>query len=294
MSDEPKVVRRIRDMQAWSRGYREAGRSIGLVPTMGNLHEGHLSLVRMALAECDRVIVSLFVNPTQFGPGEDFEAYPRSWEADLEKLARLRVPFVFAPAVEEMYPPGDATRITVGWGGDRLCGAARPGHFDGVATVVAKLFGAVNPDLAVFGQKDAQQALIIRRLVRSLAFPVALRLGPTRREADGLAMSSRNAYLKPEDRARATVLYRALEAAGGALVEGERNAGVLARRGMEILAEAEPEYFEVVDPETLETPGSVGDGLLLIACAARLGGARLIDNHVYRIEGKRVEEALLF
>nr|MBC8368321.1 pantoate--beta-alanine ligase [bacterium] len=222
MSRGPEIIRAVADMQAWSRGHREAGRRIGLVPTMGNLHEGHLSLARMAMSESDRVVVSLFVNPTQFGPGEDYESYPRSWDEDLAKLRDLGVHYVFAPTVEELYPAGDSTRVTVNWGQDVLCGATRPGHFDGVTTVVAKLFNATIPDLAFFGQKDAQQALIIRRMVRTLAFPLVLRLGETVREADGLAKSSRNAYLNAGDRAKAQTLNLALSAVGSALEMGER------------------------------------------------------------------------
>jgi pantoate--beta-alanine ligase len=294
LSAGPKIIRSIADMQAWSRGHREAGRSIGLVPTMGNLHDGHLSLVRMALETSDRVVVSLFVNPSQFGPDEDFDSYPRTWDADFEQLSGLGVHFIFAPPVEEIYPQGDTTRVCVNWGSDKLCGAARPGHFDGVTTVVAKLFGATLPDLAIFGQKDAQQALILNRMVETLAFPVKLRLGETLRDADGLAMSSRNAYLDPQARSRASALYRALEASGEALKSGERDPAALEARGLELLSELDVEYFSVLDPQTLERPRQVSDGLLLIACAARLKGARLIDNHVYRITGERVEEALLF
>ncbi len=281
-------------MQAYSREQRGAGLSLGLVPTMGNLHEGHISLVRQALAECDRVIVSVFVNPTQFGPGEDFDAYPRTWEADLAKLTKAGAHCVFAPMLPEVYPAGDATRVTVNWGTDVLCGASRPGHFDGVTTVVAKLFTATLPDLAFFGQKDAQQALLIRRMVRTLLFPVTLRLGETRRESDGLAMSSRNAYLNTGERARASTLFRALQAAGAALVAGERDPATLEKLGLDLLSELDVEYFSVVDPETLERPDKLTEGLVLMACAARLGGARLIDNHVYRIDEDGACPALLF
>jgi len=294
VSRGPEIIRAVADMQAWSRGHREAGRRIGLVPTMGNLHEGHLSLARMAMDECDRVIVSLFVNPTQFGPGEDFESYPRTWDEDLAKLRNLGVHYVFAPTVDEMYPAGDSTRVTVNWGQDILCGATRPGHFDGVTTVVAKLFNATMPDLAYFGQKDAQQALIIRHMVRSLAFPLFLRLGETLREADGLAKSSRNAYLSEDERSKAQALNQALNATGEALIKGERDPALLQAAGLQVLEGLQPEYFSVLDPETLEQPPHLDDGLVLVACAVPLGSARLIDNLVYRIDGNRVETALLF
>ncbi len=281
-------------MQAYSREGRAAGLSLGLVPTMGNLHEGHISLLRQALSECDRVIVSIFVNPTQFGPGEDFDAYPRSWDEDLAKLAEAGAHCVFAPTLAEVYPPGDSTRVAVNWGTDVLCGASRPGHFDGVTTVVAKLFTATLPDLAFFGQKDAQQALLIRRMVRTLLFPVTLRLGETRREPDGLAMSSRNAYLDAGDRARASSLFGALQAAGAALEAGERDPLALEDLGRELLSDLAMEYFSVVDPDTLERPAKLADGLVLMACAVRLGGARLIDNHVYRIDEEGARPVLLF
>jgi pantoate--beta-alanine ligase len=294
VSRGPEIIRAVADMQAWSRGHREAGRRIGLVPTMGNLHEGHLSLARMAMDESDRVIVSLFVNPTPFGPGEDYDSYPRTWDEDLDKLRELGVHYVFAPKLEEIYPAGDHTRVLVNWGQDVLCGATRPGHFDGVTTVVAKLFNATLPDLAYFGQKDAQQALIIRRMVRTLAFPLILRLGETVRETDGLAKSSRNAYLSVDDRAKARCLNQALDAAGAALESGERDPAVLEAAGMEALEGLAPEYFSVLDPDTLGAPARLEDGLVLIACALPLGTARLIDNHVYRINENRVEKALLF
>ena len=294
MSASPEILRGVRVMQAWSRAGRAAGKRIALVPTMGNLHEGHLSLIRLAQAECPLTIVSSFVNPTQFGPGEDYASYPRTWDADLAKLSALGVDAVFAPTVEEIYPPGDRTRVVLGWGTDKLCGAFRPGHFDGVSTVVAKLFGATQPDRAYFGQKDAQQALILRRMTEMLCYPLELRLGPTLREADGLALSSRNIYLSPEERRRASALFAALESAGSALLSGERDAGKLEALGATALSELELEYFSVVDPKILERPERLRDGLVLMACAARVGPARLIDNHVYRIEGERAEEAALF
>lgn len=289
----PEVIPCAAKVRAWSRAARERGEAVALVPTMGNLHEGHLSLVEIAMAECPRVIVSIFVNPTQFGHDEDFSGYPRTFDEDLAKLEKLGVHAVFVPKVDELYPPGDRTTVSVGWGTDKLCGAYRPGHFDGVTNVVARLFIAVEPELAVFGQKDAQQSLVIQRMVQTLGFPVRLKLGPTLRESDGLAMSSRNVYLSSDERAKASILYRALEAVGDLLRKGERDPLVLEDRGKEVLSGLATEYFSVVDPATLERPECLDDGLWLVACAARLGRARLIDNHVYRLAGNEVREALL-
>ena len=229
----------------------------GLVPTMGALHEGHRALLRAARAENDRVVMSLFVNPAQFGPGEDFDRYPRDEQRDREIAEQEGVDEVYAPSVEEMYPAGFATRVVSDLGG-RLEGAARPGHFDGVVTVVLKLFLRTSPDRAYFGQKDAQQLAVIRRMVGDLDVPVEVRSVPTQREPDGLALSSRNAYLSAEERTRAASLHRALVAHDASLVEGE------------------VEYFEVVDPDTFE-PAPARPGALLVA-AARFGSTRLIDN----------------
>ncbi|MBN2171089.1 MAG: pantoate--beta-alanine ligase [Candidatus Krumholzibacteriota bacterium] len=288
-------------MQAFSRRVRAAGERVGLVPTMGNLHEGHLSLLRLARARCERVVASIFVNPTQFGPDEDYAAYPRTLAADLAALAAVGCDVAFVPEARELYPRGggggDDVTVKLAWGQDRLCAARRPGHFDGVLTVVARLFNAVLPDAAWFGQKDAQQALMVRRMTEALRFPVEVRLGPTVREPDGLALSSRNAYLSPTERREATALSRALAAAGAALRSGERDPERLAAAGREVLAAAAgltTEYFAVVDPETLAPPAAVGDGLLLMAGAARLGRARLIDNQVHRVAGEAVHDALLF
>ena len=293
----PPVIGGVREMQAWSAATRAAGLRIAFVPTMGGLHAGHLSLVRLAQSRADRVVVSVFVNPTQFGPGEDFHAYPRDLNRDLEALRGTAASVCFAPAVEEIYPPGDETRIVLGGIAGKLCGARRPGHFEGVADVLIRLFNAVLPDEAVFGQKDAQQALLVQRLVRALHFPLRIELGEIVREPEGLAMSSRNAYLSQTERTQALGLYLALEEVGAALRDGERDPGRLGEIGAaRVLAHAgsAPEYFSVVDPETLSAPAAVGDGLLLVACALRLPGARLIDNHVYRIEGGSVSEAKLF
>jgi pantoate--beta-alanine ligase len=234
--------------------------STGLVPTMGALHDGHRALLRAARAENDRVVMSLFVNPTQFGPGEDFQAYPRDEQRDRAIAAEEGVDEVLARTVERMYPPGFATRIEVGELAERFEGAARPGHFAGVATVVMKLLHMVAPDRVYFGQKDAQQLAVVRRVVRDLEVPVAVRAIATVREPDGLALSSRNVYLDPDQRRRAASLHRALVAGDPGLVEGEL------------------EYFDVVDPETFQ-PVPRRAGALLVA-AARFGDTRLIDNRM--------------
>jgi pantoate--beta-alanine ligase len=261
---------------------RAAGRKIGLVPTMGFLHEGHLSLLRAARAECDVVVISLFVNPTQFGPGEDLDRYPREEERDLALATEAGVDLVFAPPVEEIYPDGFATSVEVGGeltavlDGD--LGRRGPGHFRGVTTVVAKLFNVVGPDLAYFGQKDAQQAAVIGRMVRDLDFPVRTRVLPTVREPDGLAMSSRNAYLDRDERERATALHRALATVEHEAASGSLAAALEAGRGVLAAAGIEPEYLEARDAETLEPVADVGSRPVLVALAARVGPARLIDN----------------
>ncbi len=260
---------------------RAAGRSIGLVPTMGYLHDGHLSLLRAARAECDVVVMSLFVNPTQFGPGEDLDRYPRDEARDLALAGEAGVDVAYAPAVEEVYPEGFATQVEVEGLTEVLCGDPSrrgPGHFRGVTTVVAKLFNAVAPDVAYFGQKDAQQVAVIRRMARDLDFPVRIEALPTVRESDGLALSSRNAYLEPADRERAAALWRALGA-----VEREARDQPLpdaidaGMRELE-LAGIVPEYLEARDAETLEPVEKIDGRKVLVAVAARVGGARLIDN----------------
>ena len=263
---------------------RRAGQTIGLVPTMGYLHEGHLSLIRAARAACDLVVMSLFVNPTQFGAGEDLDRYPRDEERDLRLAAEAGTDLVFAPSVEEVYPdgPGISTQVEVT---GLLTGVLdgdpeRRGreHFRGVTTVVAKLFSIVGPDVAYFGQKDAQQAVVIRRMVRDLDFPVRIEVLPTVREADGLAMSSRNAYLEPADRERAVALSRALDAAERGAKQGSLGIGLEAARRELAAAGIEPEYLEARDAETLEPVKQLGDRPVLVALAAQVGGARLIDN----------------
>lgn len=258
------------------------GRRVGLVPTMGALHEGHLSLVRAARARSESVVVSIFVNPLQFGPNEDLAKYPRTFERDCELLDRENVDIVFAPAVADMYPKSAVTYVTVEGLSERLCGRSRPGHFRGVTTIVAKLFHIVEPELAFFGQKDAAQCAIIRRMVRDLNFPVDIVVGPIVREPDGLAMSSRNAYLSPQERTSALVLYRALTAVKECFDQGERRAGTLAEAGKQVVLQepgASLDYLEIVDPDSLESIGAVKE-TALVAAAALVGKTRLIDNIV--------------
>jgi len=254
----------------------------GLVPTMGALHEGHLSLVRRARQECAHVGVSIFVNPAQFRPGEDLSRYPRDLERDLKLLERLGVDVVWAPAPEVVYPPGFQTWVMVEDVARPLEGKIRPGHFRGVATVVAKLFNAFTPHKAYFGQKDAQQVVVIKRMAADLNFPLEVVVCPTVREPDGLALSSRNAYLNPEERQAAAVLYRALSAAQAKFQAGERDADVL-RAAMSSTLAAEPlareEYVSVADADTLGELNSIGQGALL-SLAVRIGRTRLIDNFV--------------
>lgn len=280
-----RVIRTIQELRQTLDRERAAGRTVGLVPTMGYFHEGHLSLMRRAREQCDVVVVSLFVNPTQFGPNEDLAAYPRDEESDRKQAEEVGVDYLFAPANEEVYPAGFDTTVTVGGGlTEVLCGdPSRRGrtHFDGVATVVAKLFGMVQPTVAYFGQKDAQQSLVIRKLVRDLDLPVRIEVCPTVRETDGLALSSRNAYLAPDERQRALALFRALRAAERAVAEGQRDADVvLAAAGAELAGEGvEPEYLELRSVEDL-TPVRRIDRTTLLAVAAWIGKARLIDNIV--------------
>ena len=274
------VVRTIAEARQACARFRAAGKSLGLVPTMGALHAGHLSLVRAAKESCDAVAVSIFVNPTQFGPKEDFSSYPRVFEQDCQTLQAAGVDVVFAPSVEEMYPPGASTFVEVEGLSDRLDGASRPGHFRGVATVVAKLFHIFAPDVAFFGQKDAAQVAVLRRMVRDLRFAVELKVCPTMREPDGLAMSSRNRNLSEEERRQALVLYRALSAVEKRFQGGEVDSGKLIGEAQRILKEepgVQVEYFRVVDPETLEDVADVSPGSL-VAVAARVGATRLIDN----------------
>ena len=261
---------------------RAAGRSIGLVPTMGYLHDGHLSLLRAAREECDVVVMSLFVNPTQFGPGEDLDRYPRDEERDARLAAEAGVDLVYAPPVEEVYPEGFATAVEVDGGLAAILDGdperRGPEHFRGVATVVAKLFNSVGPDIAYFGQKDAQQLAVIRRMARDLDMPVRIEGLPTVREADGLAMSSRNAYLDSGERVRAAALSRALRAADARAREESLQAGLEAARAELAEAGIEPEYLEARDPEDLTPVAELNGRAVLVAVAARVGAARLIDN----------------
>ena len=265
-------------MQARRRAGEES--TLGLVPTMGAIHQGHLSLVAAARNECDIVTASIFVNPLQFGPSEDFSRYPRTFEEDCRQLRAAGVDLLFAPDAHEMYPSGASTLVTVEGVGDRLDGASRPGHFRGVATVVAKLFHIVGPDIAYFGQKDAAQVAVLQAMVRDLNFPLRLAVCPTVREHDGLALSSRNRYLSPSQREQALALSRALAAAQQRILNGERRAAILHAAMLEVL-EAAPEirvdYVRIVHPDTLEEIDSI-DGGALLAVAAWVGDTRLIDN----------------
>ncbi len=256
--------------------------TVGFVPTMGYLHEGHLSLIRRAREECRHVVVSIFVNPTQFGPNEDLARYPRDLERDLSLIEPLGVDLVWTPTAEEMYPKGYQTWVEVEAVTRRLEGAMRPGHFRGVTTVVAKLFNVVQPHKAYFGQKDAQQAAVIRRMTMDLNFPIEIVVCPTVREADGLAMSSRNVYLDPEQRKAATVLFRSLSAAKELYEAGERNAEKLRERMKEVLAAeplAEVQYVSCADYDTLEELSEI-TGKALLSMAVFVGKTRLIDNFV--------------
>ena len=281
-----QAIRSRQELRAALDRPRREGRTIGLVPTMGYLHEGHLSLLRAARAECDLVVMSLFVNPTQFGAGEDLDRYPRDEERDLRLASEAGVDFVYAPAVAEVYPEGFSTSVEVD---GTLTGVldgdpARRGrdHFRGVATVVAKLFNSVGPDVAYFGQKDAQQAAVIQRMTRDLDFPVRIEVLPTVREADGLAMSSRNAYLEGGERQRAAALSRALRAAEEGARADSLDAGLEAARRELRAAGIEPEYLEARDAELLEPVAELNGRPVLVAVAARVGGARLIDNVLIR------------
>ena len=279
-----KVVRTKDDLKEELAAPRRDGRIIGLVPTMGSLHAGHLSLLRAARGECDVVVMSLFVNPAQFGPDEDLAGYPRDLEHDIELATAAGADLLYSPADDEVYPEGFATAVTVSGLTEVLCGdpARRgPEHFRGVTTIVAKLLNLVGPDVAYFGQKDAQQAVVIRRMVEDLDFPVRIEVMPTVREPDGLAMSSRNAYLAPGDRERAPGIHRALNAAAAAARAGSTAADALAAARAELdSAGIEPEYLEARDAIDLTPIETFNGRPALIAVAARVGDARLIDNVV--------------
>jgi len=275
-----QIVTTIAEARAAIAALRAQNKSVGLVPTMGALHAGHLTLVQAARAQCDAVVATIFVNPTQFGPSEDFSKYPRTFEADCELLRAANVDLLFAPDVAEIYPAGATTFVSVEGIEDRLDGQSRPGHFRGVATVVAKLFHIVAPSKAFFGQKDAAQVAILRRMVRDLHFDLEIVVCPIVRETDGLAMSSRNRYLNEDQRQSATVLYRTLTAMQERVEEGEVASSELIDAGLSVLSEepdAQLDYLRVVDPDTLEDLPDAEGGALL-AVAARFGSARLIDN----------------
>lgn len=282
-----QVIESIEGVREQVDAWRRAAERVALVPTMGNLHEGHLALVDEARAHADRVVVSVFVNPTQFGPNEDYDAYPRTLEADTEAVAARGADTVFAPAVTTMYPSGGLdTRVEVPSLTDRFCGLARPGHFTGVATVVSKLLNIARPDVAVFGRKDYQQLLVIQRMVADLNMPVRIVGAPIVREADGLAMSSRNNYLTDDERRRAPVLYQALQQASARLRHDQAGPRAVEAEAWRSLAEAglEGEYFTVAHPETLE-PAEADERAVVILAAAWLGRARLIDNQELTLDG---------
>jgi pantoate--beta-alanine ligase len=279
MSKPLETVRAVAALRARVAQWREAGDRVALVPTMGALHAGHLSLIDIAKAEADRVIASIFVNPTQFGPREDFTRYPRDEAGDLAKLASAGTDLVYAPAMAEMYPEGFETRVSVPSLSQDLCGAARPGHFEGVATVVTKLLIQAAPDVAIFGEKDYQQLLVIKRLVRDLDIPVRIVPGPIVREPDGLALSSRNVYLTPKERAVAPLLFRTLSEVAEALAEEETSAAAAEAGRTKLEGQGfRVDYVAVRDPETLVPIAGVLAGPARVLGAAFLGATRLIDN----------------
>jgi pantoate--beta-alanine ligase len=275
-----KTIRTVAGIREHVAAARTAGRSVGLVPTMGAFHAGHHSLMRAARERCDEVVVWLFVNPRQFNEATDLAAYPRDEARDAAEAADLGVDVLFAPSAEEVYPPGFATTVRVEGLSDVLEGAERgPGHFAGVCTVVTKMLNMVTPDLAFFGQKDAQQVAVLRRMVRDLDMPVELVVMPTVREPDGLALSSRNAHLDAGERARAAELSRGLRAAEAAIAAGERDAAAIAGAARGAMESVEPEYLALVDPDSFEPVQNV-NGRVLVAVAARIGATRLIDNTI--------------
>ncbi|MEE9219406.1 MAG: pantoate--beta-alanine ligase [Acidobacteriota bacterium] len=275
-----RIIRSVSEMNLCARRWHTGGRRTGLVPTMGALHAGHHGLLDLARPRCDMLVASLFVNPTQFDSNADLERYPRAFEADAKACQAAGVDVLFAPPASEMYPPGFTTWVDVPEIGARYEGEARPGHFRGVCTVVLKLFEITQPGFAVFGHKDAQQLALIRRMVRDLGLPVRIVAAPTVREADGLAVSSRNRFLSPQQRARAPVLYRALQRAAQLRARGERSSARLRqamRKPLQEIADLEIDYADVVDPERFQPVEEAPPGALLIV-AARLGRVRLIDN----------------
>ncbi|MFC1767722.1 pantoate--beta-alanine ligase [Candidatus Margulisiibacteriota bacterium] len=277
-----KIVKNIKEMQALSKGAHRKGKAIGLVPTMGFLHEGHLSLVREAERRCDLLVVSIFVNPTQFGPGEDFKKYPRNLKRDIKLLSKYGVDVVFCPTAQQVYPEGHKTYVEVKDLPEKLCGKSRPGHFRGVTTVVHKLFNAVMPDTAFFGEKDFQQQVIIKKMVKDVDMGVEVVALPTVKEADGLAMSSRNTYLTPRQRNEAAVLYRSLKFAKVLVRSGQTSAKKI-KQAMKKMIRTKPlvkiDYVSICDPETFDEVNKIKERTL-IALAAFVGRTRLIDNIV--------------
>jgi pantoate--beta-alanine ligase len=275
-----RTLRTVAEMRAYVAQARGTGRSIGLVPTMGAFHAGHHTLMRLAREQCDEVVVWLFVNPSQFNEASDLAAYPRDEAKDAAEAAALGVDVLFAPDVEEVYPPGFATSVHVAGLSDALEGAARGvSHFTGVCTVVTKMLNMVTPDRAFFGQKDAQQVAVLRRMVTDLNLPVELVVIPTVREPDGLALSSRNVHLSPEDRRRAVALSRGLKAAEATIAAGARDAEEITARARQAMDDVEPEYLALVDPDSFQ-PITNDNGRVLVAVAARVGDTRLIDNTI--------------
>jgi len=275
-----EIARTIEEVKQKVRDWKKSGLKVGFVPTMGYLHEGHLSLVREARKRTDRVVVSIFVNPTQFGPNEDYQVYPRDFDRDRELLSKEAVDLIFYPSVEVMYPEGYKTYVEVKDLQDRLCGRSRPGHFRGVCTVVLKLFNIVQPEEAFFGWKDAQQVIILQKMVEDLNLPVKIVPLPLVRDDDGLALSSRNTYLSPEERKAALVLSRSLDLAAELIKSGEKRAEVIKNRMLELIQQeprARVDYVEIVDLKTLEPLEQVQDNTL-IALAVFIGRTRLIDN----------------
>ncbi|MCD4830251.1 MAG: pantoate--beta-alanine ligase [Anaerohalosphaeraceae bacterium] len=281
-----EITETIQDTRELIAFARTAGETVGFVPTMGALHEGHFSLIRAAKKACDFVVVSIFVNPAQFGPTEDIGKYPRTLESDCDGCRSLGVDLVFAPAVSQMYPSENITWVTVNALGGLLCGKSRPDHFRGVTTVCAKLLNIVSPDFAFFGQKDAQQSIIIKRMVADLNMPLEIVVCPTVRQSDGLAMSSRNKYLNPRQRTQATLIYAALQYAELLIASGQRKAGAIIAAMEKILktgADIKIDYISIVDIETLRPIENL-NGEILVAVAAGLGSARLIDNIIIDIK----------
>lgn len=276
------LINKVLEIREHVKNAKKEGKKVGLVPTMGFFHDGHLELMRQARKECDVVIVSIFVNPTQFGPGEDYEDYPRDLERDMQLAEEVGVDVIFNPSVEEMYPDGFSTYVEVKGITGKLCGRSRPGHFKGVATIVTKLFNSVQPDVAFFGQKDAQQVLVIQKMVKELNIDVEIRTVPIVREEDGIAMSSRNLYLNDEERKAARILYRSIQKAQQKVQEGERDVNSLKGAVIDMISSeplAKIDYVELLTYPKLEEK-DVLEGKMLLALAVKIGKARLIDNAI--------------